>query len=244
MFNDLNPAQNNRQPVDDIFAETDKPSNNPPGSIETHRVGLTSVNEGAPVIATDQTMAKSKLPWFKISAGIIILAILALSGYLVYGKFFKPSPAVVVVKTPVVNTVNDNTVVPTSTNEQASNTPVFVTEIPGLSSTTVSTSTSTELSTSTVASTIDTDSDGLTDAEEKILGTDPTKTDTDGDGLSDYEEVKIYHTNPLLADTDGDGFTDGNEVKNGYNPNGPGKMPGLTSANSATAATSSTTIVK
>jgi hypothetical protein len=58
----------------------------------------------------------------------------------------------------------------------------------------------------------DTDGDGLTDAEEAILGTDPENPDTDGDGLTDGEEVLIYMTNPLVADTDGDGLSDGDEV--------------------------------
>lgn len=51
------------------------------------------------------------------------------------------------------------------------------------------------------------------------------KLDTDLDGLFDWEEIEIYGTNPFASDTDGDGFLDGNEVKNGYNPNGPGKLP-------------------
>jgi hypothetical protein len=50
-------------------------------------------------------------------------------------------------------------------------------------------------------------------------------TDSDGDGLTDYQETTIYHTDPHKADTDGDGFSDGAEVKNGYDPNGPGKLP-------------------
>jgi outer membrane protein OmpA-like peptidoglycan-associated protein len=59
----------------------------------------------------------------------------------------------------------------------------------------------------------DSDGDGLTDEEEKILGTDPHNPDTDGDGLSDGDEVHIYHTDPLKKDTDGDGLSDGDEVK-------------------------------
>ncbi len=71
---------------------------------------------------------------------------------------------------------------------------------------------------------IDTDNDGLTDFEEvKIYHTDPLKKDTDGDGLTDFEEVKIYHTNPLNPDTDGDGYSDGKEVRGGYNPLVAGK---------------------
>ncbi len=71
---------------------------------------------------------------------------------------------------------------------------------------------------------IDSDNDGLTDAEEKTLGTDPFNPDTDGDGLFDGEEVKVYKTDPLNPDTDGDGFKDGAEVKAGYDPKGPGKL--------------------
>ncbi len=58
----------------------------------------------------------------------------------------------------------------------------------------------------------DPDGDGLTNDEEKKLGTDPHKADTDGDGLSDGEEVNRYHTNPLVTDSDGDGLSDGDEV--------------------------------
>ncbi len=56
----------------------------------------------------------------------------------------------------------------------------------------------------------DTDGDGLTDAEEKQLGTNPKKADTDGDGLTDKEELELG-TNPLVKDTDGDGVPDGKD---------------------------------
>jgi outer membrane protein OmpA-like peptidoglycan-associated protein len=58
----------------------------------------------------------------------------------------------------------------------------------------------------------DLDGDGLTNDDEKKLGTDPRNPDTDGDGLRDGEEVHVYHTDPLNKDTDGDGLTDGEEV--------------------------------
>ena len=58
----------------------------------------------------------------------------------------------------------------------------------------------------------DDDNDGLTNGEERRLGTDPQNPDTDGDGLKDGEEVNRYKTNPLQADTDGDGLSDGDEV--------------------------------
>ncbi|MBU8897756.1 OmpA family protein [Corallococcus sp. M34] len=61
---------------------------------------------------------------------------------------------------------------------------------------------------------LDTDGDGLSDADEAIHGTDPTNPDTDGDGLPDGLEVKVSHTDPLDDDTDDDGLLDGNEDAN------------------------------
>lgn len=58
----------------------------------------------------------------------------------------------------------------------------------------------------------DWDSDGLTNDEERRLGTDPRNPDTDGDGLNDFLEVKVYLSNPFKADTDGDNLTDFEEV--------------------------------
>lgn len=58
----------------------------------------------------------------------------------------------------------------------------------------------------------DTDRDGLTDAEEDVLGTDPYDPDTDKDRLSDGDEVNRYSTNPLEPDTDLDFLNDGDEV--------------------------------
>lgn len=59
----------------------------------------------------------------------------------------------------------------------------------------------------------DFDGDGLTNAEEFSLGTDPTLADSDGDGLSDGDEVHTRNTDPSKADTDGDGLSDGDEIK-------------------------------
>lgn len=54
----------------------------------------------------------------------------------------------------------------------------------------------------------DSDNDGLTDEQERILGTDPKNPDTDSDGLRDGEEYFDYFTDPLKADTDEDGLPD------------------------------------
>ena len=87
----------------------------------------------------------------------------------------------------------------------------------------VPTTTTLNAVTSTPAQTVDSDGDGLSDAREVELGTDPNKADTDGDGLSDGDEVLKYGTNPLNPDTDGDTYPDGTEVNKGYNPRGEGK---------------------
>jgi hypothetical protein len=55
---------------------------------------------------------------------------------------------------------------------------------------------------------IDSDKDGLSDIEERQLGTNPNLYDSDGDTLSDYQEVKVLGTNPLNVNTDGDRYND------------------------------------
>lgn len=86
----------------------------------------------------------------------------------------------------------------------------------------------------------DSDGDGLSNAQEKDLGTNPDVEDTDGDGLVDGGEVDagldpmnsdsdadhlldgdeaLNGADPLLADTDDDGYLDGDEVLEGHNPN-------------------------
>lgn len=64
----------------------------------------------------------------------------------------------------------------------------------------------------TPASTADDDKDGLTNAEEAALGTDPKNPDSDDDGISDGDEVNIYGSDPLNLDTDGDTLYDGGEL--------------------------------
>jgi len=80
---------------------------------------------------------------------------------------------------------------------------------------------------------VDSDNDGLTDAEELALGTDPLNPDTDGDGFSDGVEVRFArlgaNLNPLRfdpgcppnligRDSDCDGLLDCDEQLIGSNP--------------------------
>jgi hypothetical protein len=65
---------------------------------------------------------------------------------------------------------------------------------------------------------VDTDKDGLDDAKEKALGTNPFAPDSDGDGLLDGAEVNQWGTDPLAWDMDGDTLSDGQEVSAGTDP--------------------------
>lgn len=70
---------------------------------------------------------------------------------------------------------------------------------------------------------IDTDGDGLSDYEEKQLGTELNSSDTDNDWISDKVETEIG-TDPTKLDTDGDGIDDFNEYytyPDLLNPNDP-----------------------
>jgi alpha-tubulin suppressor-like RCC1 family protein/regulation of enolase protein 1 (concanavalin A-like superfamily) len=69
-------------------------------------------------------------------------------------------------------------------------------------------------------SNLDTDGDGLPDALEISIGTDPTRKDTDLDGMSDGFEV-AYGLNPRLNDGSGDLDNDGVINQEDARPNNP-----------------------
>jgi Bacterial TSP3 repeat len=61
---------------------------------------------------------------------------------------------------------------------------------------------------------VDTDGDGLSDADEVVRGTDPGALDTDRDAMNDGDEVEAG-TDPTNPDSDGDGVPDGAETLHG-----------------------------
>lgn len=77
---------------------------------------------------------------------------------------------------------------------------------------------------------LDTDENGISDAEEDLdldgldnlqeiqYGTNPADNDTDGDNLLDNEEIHTYGTDPIRKDTDGDGLSDYDDILLGFSP--------------------------
>jgi hypothetical protein len=116
-----------------------------------------------------------------------------------------PSPATTPAKIATTTGKITPTPVATSTNKVASSTqPIIATTTAPVATTTAPFSASSTLAHDGLppgSKVLDSDKDGLTDAEEAIFGTDPNK-----------------------ADTDGDGYLDGAEVLSLYNPTGSGKI--------------------
>ena len=63
----------------------------------------------------------------------------------------------------------------------------------------------------------DSDGDGLSNADEAVIGSDPLVNDTDLDGISDFDEVR-QGLDPTTGDTDGDLLSDADELSGGTNP--------------------------
>jgi len=218
--NGLNAPVASKQQVEDIFAETDKVR-------EGDFVNSPQTESKPPAFRPKQTSEFAAEPRADLSAsgsgrigrfnkyvalGAMILAVIAAlsGGWYVYGKFFSTAGDL----TPDNNAKQESVADEKTAAEET-----------GVNTEEKMNKDNTQKRTVTpITKPADKDHDGLSDEEEKELGTNPNNVDSDGDGLFDREEVKVYKTDPLDKDTDGDGFLDGDEVKNGYNPNGEGRL--------------------
>lgn len=206
-----------KQPVEDMFSGTEeeavptKPATPlltpPPMATQTRPVQAPSVAT-EPAALPDAPRHHSGLGAVKLAlVVVIVLVLVAGAAYAAYQ---------VMVRQPtdggIVKSVSDDGVVAADDTTEDEK-PVEVVEEPVE-----------EEKTPNKGTFLDSDGDGLTNAEELEAGTLSNNPDTDGDGLGDREEVKVYETDPREADTDGDTFLDGQEVAGGYNPNGDGRL--------------------
>lgn len=240
MFDDL--KQNTTAPADDMFAELDpvqapvtsaapeKPSALQSGKIkpasQTTMPPSSQGNQAPSAVTPNSMMVTDDRPGgmkkiIIVVVAIVLVAIMAAGVY--YFILNKP-------KTPSEETVeNTNTVVNQNVNVNVNNNintveaePVDENDLDddfdGLSN-----AQERELGTNPFEA--DSDNDALFDQDEvEIYGTDPLDSDTDNDELSDHDEIIVWRTDPLDPDSDGDGYQDGVEVNNGYNPLGDGLL--------------------
>jgi len=201
---------------EDILADID--SSSPSIALPSQPARLEPLLPATPAKPKTET----REPFFKrhqkifiiLLIGLAAVAVLAAGGWYAYSQFFAPENAALINSDQLnlgldADSVNQGTNQPVNVNSDLVNQPDDF--IP--TDTTVQPSVP-----------IDTDRDGVTDDEEAVYGTDPTKVDTDDDGLTDRDETKVFRTDPNNPDTDGDGYTDGAEVRAGYDPKGPGRL--------------------
>jgi len=160
-----------------------------------------------------------------VIATILILGILGGGGWLVYTKF---------IVTPDDGDFSENLPVDTGVvdTSDTGGITIQVTEDPEPAAATDSAEVGTETDIASditddrilFGEPVDKDGDGLEDDREVELGTDPNNWDSDGDDLSDGDEIIVWKTDPLNPDTDGDSFEDGEEIKNGFRPDGDGRI--------------------
>jgi len=208
-------SQSSDGPVQDIFANVESPAASQPGSSPSFAQPFMPAGLPTNSQPVSQAIPKSGFS-AKLILIILIVLILAGAAALVYLQYFKKTPPQII--TPeVINTVGElpavtTEIVATATDE------VIVTP----------TNTDSQMTTESaemdiIEATIPTESEPVMVVDNPVPEVNPN-LDSDQDGLTDAEELNIYQTNPLQADSDGDGYTDGDEVRAGYNPLGEGKL--------------------
>ena len=190
--------------TDDMFAETDSaapqvaaPTQSSPVTSQVSVSETPSVSNQSPMQQRIDSLASKKhaFPWKVIVLFVAIIAVIVIAFFL--------SMRILKSKTPLTPFSPD---ISSESASSAENVPEAtvpsedVSETPPIANVPA------------VDATLDSDKDGLMDAREAQLGTNPSRPDTDADGLFDREEVDVYRTNPLNPDTD-DSFKDGDEVK-------------------------------
>lgn len=208
--------------VQDIFANVE--TNTPSSPINSQPFGRPAMPAGVPANSqgVGQPVAKSGGLAKLILISLAILVV-AGGGALAYLQYFKKTGPEIITPEPIVN---QSSLLATSTEATAETAVVTSTEA---TSTEVATSTgeaTSELGVVESGVAAEPTTTVTTDQPvEAVVAEDSSTTlDSDQDGLTDAEELNVYQTNPLKADTDGDGYLDGNEVKGGYNPLGEGKL--------------------
>jgi hypothetical protein len=243
----LNQASPGGAEPEDIFAETEHdsaggayatvdPAN--PQQIQDTLIAESSVDQARVATAYESDGGMGK----KIALIVGVVVIAAAIGYGLFWYYQRLVAEQLETATPINTTAPATTVPVVETPEPVTPPPVIDTSTPSVETAPVEPAVEPELSpeqqailesieeavaeeeAEATAAALDSDGDGLLDAEEDRLGTDALASDSDEDGLDDGEEVNEYRTNPLIADTDGDGYNDGQEVENGYNPLGEGKL--------------------
>ncbi len=213
MFNNLDPKNKD---IDDIFADTDNaPAPAAPANPNIPRPAVAPMPSAVKTpmpSASDLEMEEggSKPKMVRVLKKLFIfIAVVALVGAAAYFIYIKL----------LINNVNDLQDETATPNVNIPITPIVETPIIPTTTITTSTEATSTLATSTA---IDTDTDGLSDTEEQVLGTNPIMADTDGDLLTDGDEIKKHLTSPLLKDTDADGLNDGEEINtHKTDPNNP-----------------------
>jgi Bacterial TSP3 repeat len=207
MFNSPSKTQNTTNPdkKNEDKAGQDFVTHNMPAphrfSGQTFSDAATTKNDKA--ISTAGPENHHKIGILIIIVGLILVGALFYFGYSYFIKpmLSKPGPVIspitnaevsTTTTTPKTETIVPIEVIATSTPEISTST----TDLDSSSEPTFAEETPIILAPITV-STVDSDADGLTDAEEKIIGTDPNKADTDGDGYLDLAELKSDY-DPLV----------------------------------------------